>query len=333
MRMTKNTWQTAGALAAATLLAACGGGGGGTQETSPPASQRAAITAQNQAVVADETVSSALAPVETLGAGGVTPKSSGGRPPVLALARRYFAALPSLALPGGGTWTKAQETQTIACSGGGTITVTANDADNNGALSAGDSVAMAFDNCVEPEGRVGGSLQFAVSAYDASSGSMGATLAFNSFSLAAGGDAVNANGTLAMASSITSSDRWSLSLSTSQLTVGGTIAGRTETRQLSDYSATVSQEPSGTTVLTRYQARGDLGSSAISGGSVHFETTTPFTVTGAASTPSSGVMQVTGAGGSALRLTALADGQLQRELDADGNGSFESSTIGAWPAL
>lgn len=128
-------------------------------------------------------------------------------------------------------------------------------------------------------------------------------------------------------------DQWTQTLSTPRLTLTGTSEGCSETRQLTDYSATVSQAPSGATVQRRYEARGDLSTSALGNRSVHFETLAPFVVTAPATTPASGMLRVTGDAGSTLRLTALPGGQLLRELDADGDGSFEASSTGAWTGL
>jgi hypothetical protein len=49
--------------------------------------------------------------------------------------------------------------------------------------------------------------------------------------------------------------------------------------------------------------------------------------------PSSGVMVITGAANSQLKLTALSNTQVRQELDANGDGTYESSTTVNWNTL
>jgi hypothetical protein len=49
--------------------------------------------------------------------------------------------------------------------------------------------------------------------------------------------------------------------------------------------------------------------------------------------PYTGVLLISGASNSALRLTVLNNSQVQEELDADGNGIYESSTTLDWATL
>ena len=49
--------------------------------------------------------------------------------------------------------------------------------------------------------------------------------------------------------------------------------------------------------------------------------------------PASGQATVTGANGAMLRLTALSSTQVRIELDADANGTYETSVIKLWSEL
>jgi len=74
------------------------------------------------------------------------------------------------------------------------------------------------------------------------------------------------------------------------------------------------------------------------GGSVNVSTVTPCVTDAARNFPSSGVLSLTGAGGSNIRVTINGDEthatpQLKIELDADGNGTFETSVDRNWADL
>jgi len=73
-------------------------------------------------------------------------------------------------------------------------------------------------------------------------------------------------------------------------------------------------------------------------GSVTVITSTPFQGLKSARHPSTGVAVATGANNSKVRLTVLgsdptAPGQVQIEVDADGDGAYESSTLYSWSTL
>lgn len=74
------------------------------------------------------------------------------------------------------------------------------------------------------------------------------------------------------------------------------------------------------------------------GGSVNVSTETPCVTDAARNFPNTGVLSFAGAGGSRVRVTingdeTLATPQLKIELDADGNGTFETSVDRNWADL
>ena len=79
-------------------------------------------------------------------------------------------------------------------------------------------------------------------------------------------------------------------------------------------------------------------SSTALNGSVTVITSTPFQGLKSAQHPSTGVVVATGKNNSKVRLTVLgsdptAPGQVQIEVDADGDGAYESSTLYSWSTL
>ena len=53
-------------------------------------------------------------------------------------------------------------------------------------------------------------------------------------------------------------------------------------------------------------------------------------MTGGSTYPSSGVAVVAGSGGGSVRITALSATEVKFELDANGDGVFETSTTRKW---
>lgn len=169
----------------AAALAACGGGGGdggndaGTSTASGiPTSASGAtgdITTANYATVAVQIedilalstdLTGAIDPTAASGgSASAGPKAQAVAGTVFSLATRSSSFGRKTRLSAGGTATVlGTTTQTEACSGGGFATVTFNDADNDGALSAGDSMTIAATNCVEDGETLGGQATVTIAA-------------------------------------------------------------------------------------------------------------------------------------------------------------------------
>jgi hypothetical protein len=174
------------------LLVGCGGGGGGGDST--PAT--AGFTASNYQTVAApvaEAVVSVADVASLLGdfTSGELPMEVGQaptQPDPVALLTRLMAA------HAGTDREQAQQSQPISltCSGGGSITGSVNDADNNNAVSAGDSISIQANSCSEDGSVTTGGLGVSVSQYGNQAGAL--TLSFNNLRV----DDVSVNGTATM---------------------------------------------------------------------------------------------------------------------------------------
>lgn len=315
-------------------LAACGGGGSQT----PIVAQTAALTSANQNIAAQDTASASYLPMvgaQTLTGAQVTDESV-----LFSLARAQLDKLPTYLAKAkaNGTLIGAVQSETMACSFGGTVTASVTDADNNGVVSAGDSVTIAGNNCIEPEGTLTGSLSFAVNnltgTFGSSSYSASMTMNFNGFSVTSSQFSANANGALTVSITANGMNTGGLTVSATSLSVAGTYAGVTRSRTLSNYSATSTRSPNLTYgYTTSYTMSGTLTSSALSSQAISFTTSTPFVSRPSDYYPSSGVMVITGAANSKVKLTALSATQVKQELDANGDDIYEASTTVAWNTL
>ena len=316
-------------------LTACGGGGGSAPVTTAPT---ATLNSANQTIAAQDTSSSAYLPL--MGAQTLTGAQTVDESVLFAIARKQLDQLPSYlaSAKADATLTGVVQSQTIACRFGGTLTASASDPDNNGVLSAGDSVSITANNCVEAEGTLTGSLSFGVNRFTGTMGSNSFngdfTMTFNGFNVSASQFSASANGSLTLALSASGANTLSASISTSSLAVSGTYAGVTRSRTLANYSATSSRTPDASYgYLTRYTLSGTLTSSALSSQAVSFTTTTPFVSRPSDAYPSSGAMVISGAANTKVRVTAQSASQVKLELDANGDDVYEQSTTLSWNTL
>ncbi len=323
-------------VALAAALTACGGGGGGAP--SAPVATSAALTVSNQTVVAQDTMAVVFFPLsssEFLTGAQTTDESV-----VFKIARGYLSKLPTYladakAKP---TLTGAVTSETYPCSGGGSVTGIFNDLDNNNVPSSGDSLILTMSNCSEAEGVINGSLGIVVNSHVGTFGTLpyglNATLTFGNFTVASAQISANINGDLTLAVNVTGANASTESYSTPSLTLAGNYAGETRSRNLTNYSATVVRAPNATYgYLTSISSSGTLTSSALSSQSISFATSSPFVSRGSDYYPATGILVVSGANNSKLKLTALSNTQVRQELDANGDGIYESSTVVNWNSL
>jgi hypothetical protein len=66
---------------------------------------------------------------------------------------------------------------------------------------------------------------------------------------------------------------------------------------------------------------------------VSFSTPTTIVRRGTDMYPYTGVLLISGASNSALRLTVISNSQVQEDLDANGDGTYEGATIVNWNTL
>lgn len=344
------------------ILVACGGGGGGSTTATPvggggggsttttpvastgstsPATPTAVLNSSNQSVAAQDAASTAFMPM--LGAQTLTGAQTTDESVLFSIARDQLGKLPSYLADAkaNSTLTGVVQSQTAACPSGGSLTASVNDADNNGVLSAGDSMTIVFNSCVLSSGTVTGSLGFVINTLSGNYQSnrstnynIGVTMDYRNFTVTSSGLMASINGSMSLDATASGINTLSETISTPSLTVSGTYAGVTRSRSLTNYSATTTRAPDATyTYLTSYSINGTLTSSALSLQAISFATSTPFVRRATDNYPSSGVMVITGASNSKLRITAQSNSQVMEELDANGDGTYESTSTVNWNTL
>ena len=325
------------AAASTLLLSACGGGGDGTSHTVGPTGL--SITSSNEDAVTRSTVTGGLAvsniQTATDSAGtGVQPTGVASRAHSLAaLAQRALAAgASSRRTVASASAHPAALADTQACAVSGSLTVTFDDRDNNGLLSAGDVLSVQFNQCRDSATSLYNGKAVITLTTVPNASQITASADFQNVSSVEGGVTSSIDGTLVIAETDSDTD------STTSLTVGDAglaiAVASTGYNDVVTFAAatriTVDQQFSaGRTALT-YD--GVVQAQSVPGGAVTLTTVSPIVQLDADAFPSSGVLKAKGAHGTLL-LTVLSATSLQEQLDADDDGTYESTTVVAWSSL
>lgn len=225
------------------------------------------------------------------------------------------------------------------CPTSGSYTASVNDADNNSIASKGDTFSIIYNSCVSGSVTLSGTLSFTITAltgtYGTAFSELGVSMSFGNFSATSGTYSAALNGAFSVSGSKTGANAFTKTISASSLSSSANYAGVTRSRSLSGFSATETRTADSTYgYITSYMMSGTLSSSGFSGmRSVSFTTPTTFQKRGAATYPYIGVMLITGASNSALKMTTLSNTQVKLELDANGNSIFESNSTINWNTL
>lgn len=320
------------------FLAACGGGGGdaGNGPGPAPAPTALAITSSNYQSVAQQSLSSSQ---YLLGSAGLlTGADAGTAPSLLTLAVRQVNALPQwfvkadVPLVLGATTNKS-----IACAGGGRIDAVITDANGNGNIDAGDGMVMTALACKEDGMSMDGKMEIAVTSlsgeFGSSSFNAGLDLKLSGFSATTGTSKVNGDGLIRVSLTASSANRMSLSMEVASFSSSGRVGSTDFSQKLENFSLTLQTAPQGLGLQTSTTARGALTSSSLESKRINLETAVPLLQLSGRSDPSAGQLLVRGAADSLLRMTVQSDGRVLLELDADGNGQFELSSVKTWSEL
>jgi|GEM_PF-2234265 len=348
-------WGVMAALAG--TFAGCGGGGGGGVITPP--GPTLVLTAANRDTVSHATAggivalssttsipvaaSSSVSERKTLLAARVLPASAG--------AYRLFGALlqPLQASTASSATDRERPLavigpQTQTCAVSGTTTGTVDDRDGSNSLSAGDVVTVVFNNCVDTPGEtMNGTTVMNVTGISAST--LNARLTYSAFSDVTAQHALTLDGSMLFALSTpstvvanikTTADGPVVATVTTHVPFSDTVTLQSGFAVEEDVDMSVPPPVGavGTTpgrTITTLQGRMQ---SAAAGGDFDVATLAGASMTKyhAEDYPRSGVVKVKGKTGS-LTLTALSASAVQIDLDANDDGTTESSVSQTWDWL
>lgn len=320
-------------------LAACGGGGGDSAAASPGSTNTATalqLTGSNYTGAVQESLSSgqALTNGSTVVTGAETTQDT--LPMQFALAQ--LPGLPGRFQSANAVVTGATLSASESCSGGGSLTYSLNDANNNNDLDVGESIAINAVNCAFNGGSMNGGVGYTVTSLsgnlDTYVYALGVTLTFSNLTASTSAGSVGMNGALTLSMQSTARYTNTMTMSASGgLAMSGSYGGVAYSRVLNGFSETMATTPSGTVFATSTTLNGTLSSSNFSNQTLVATTVTPFVQIYPRTSPGSGQLHLSGANGSQARATVRSDGTVLLEVDAAGDGVFETSTTRAWSSL
>jgi hypothetical protein len=339
--MTFHIKHTGVAVAIGVLVGCGGGGGGGGSAGGGNSVSTAALTSANQTIAAQDVSSTALSLFDSsqLALGAVSTRES-------ALYAEAFLHLDRLPIymrdaVSNATATGVVGSQSYGCPGpnSGSFLASATDADNSGTVTAGDSISLTFNNCDSGSGILTGSLSFRIDSLSGTYGvvpyNVGVTMAFGNLGLGATAYSASLLGSITIAGAKSGANDFMQSISTTSLSASATYGNVTRSRSLTSFTASESRTADANyTYLSNYNVAGRLTSSGFTGTqAVSFSTPTTIVRRGTDMYPYTGVLLISGASNSALRLTVISNSQVQEDLDANGDGTYEGATIVNWNTL
>lgn len=326
-------------MAALLFLGACGGGGGdGSDGGTAPGGVNTTpldIDASNYVAVATESLSAVGYVLETTEF--ITGAQVSSQSALLDFARAQALKLPrwfgaGMAVPSG-----AEITETEACSGGGSLQFTINDLNGNEEPDEGESIAIVATNCVEFDSTVNGRINMQVTKMtgdpEGDVFELGVSMTLTQLSVAmAEGHAVG-NGSMRIGMSMTAPMTGRMDIGFDTLSLSGTYAGEPYSRTMWQFNIAEDYAPVNHMFRGELVLGGTLGSSVLESKAVTLSTLQPLVTLGDDAYPSSGQILATGASGSKMRLTAQNATTVRIELDANGDGAYESMVTRLWSEL
>ena len=316
------------------LLAACGGGGGGDSgaaggSSSTPTLAAVVITTANAKTVGGNGLDIAqnTASAQT-GASLVTGVTLSTTSAALPSYEHAAVAIARLARPMSATVAGVTFNETVSCSHGGTLSISGNVASSSG-LFAGDSISFSASSCREYVDGILTTMSGGMSMSVASGSFTGATpysvtlaTTATNFSVTAGGVTSTANGDMQMA---ISGSATSETITTTGSAFTTTVNGRSVA--LRNYSRTVTIDILAGTVTASVSASVESSSTSLGagGGKYTISTLTPLVRAVSSGNITAGSVRIVGASNSALLLTVTGTNAFSLAIDANGDGTYETT--------
>jgi hypothetical protein len=342
------------AIAAALLAAACGGGGDDGPAPPPPPSL-VKITMANQDSVVHASIASLLpfVSVPVLNASPSPERVTTAMPHGMAQATglnafvRHSIGLATKPMPADVVRALTRYVGTDTCAVSGTLTVTWDDNDESSALSAGDTLTIAYAQCSETvDTRVNGvmSMSLATVSISPTVQDITGSMSFQSLAMLDQGDGLTLDGGVGFRLTDTLLTNGIDSLGT--YTVGGGGLRAIATGGLADtfsyragYSVTerdFTPNMPGIATTEAISASGRFGSAAL-GGDLDLATLQPFKsswiTTEGDIYPTEGQMTATGLDNTRVSLTATKTSQARMDVCDDGDGEWEYTKMVDWDWL
>ena len=320
---------------AVALAAGCGGGGGG--DGSPAASdpELAAITAANAEDISGDVLDNVedTAELGRFGDFGGMGVAAAPADPSLSKAAVAAATKAGTAQSGGlrTIMSAAFELTEAPCEVSGTVSISA-DLRSNDSLSAGDYIEFSFNACDNGDGEiVDGRVAWTIQSFsgDPDTGffRLGARLNFDNLTATEGSETGRINGAI---DSLVDTESYPL-ISASQSGDRLSISDGVHTVVMEDWITAVTADESSQPRAYTWDASGSI-SVPEHGGTVTYNVLETFTGFGE-NPPDAGVLFIEGKDGGNITITVVSQGQVQIDVDYEGDGVVDDSKLVAWEDL
>lgn len=312
------------------VLTACGGGGDAGSSTSTTDTS-IALSSSNYVDVSKQAVATSFSLANN--AGLLTGAQVSDSNVLIAFSKAQLPKVAGWLASTPAMLTGATQTQTEYCTGGGSLSVVMTDLNGNQNLDSGDSAAITANNCVFSGTTINGQLSVAYSSItgnlDAYPYAFSATVTLNNLTTKSAQITTQGTGSFTLSVSGASSSSSTVSLNASSLSTASTYGGMTYSATLTNY---IIAETLGATSSTT-SVSGALNTSQLGSNTLTTATITPFTRFYANAYPSSGQVTVVASKGGKVRLTVQSSTTVLIELDANGDGNYETWTTRLWSEL
>lgn len=305
------------------VLTACGGGGG-----EPPV---VALSAANYLAATREAISPASFLSESSSL--ILGVQVSGANTIFKFSRAQLAKISGWFSSASPQVSGVTQTDVYPCENtDGSMSVTEDDVNANGAADPGDSVTIVATNCLYEGAVLNGEMRMVI---DSITGvvevppfAVTAGFTLNNFEVRYGSASERANGSFSLSANVPSYIQSAVSINAPSLAMSSTDGSTTRTRTLNGYVVSESLD-AGTTTIS---VAGTVNTSVLQSNALTTTTVSPFTVYGDAD-PSVGQATINAALGGRIRVTALGTGEAFVELDANGDGTYETSISVPWSEL
>ncbi|MCV2371160.1 hypothetical protein [Roseateles oligotrophus] len=327
-------------LLAVAALSACGGGGSSSTTNEPasatPVPEKAlSLTSSNYQSASQQALSAGN---YLLNSGDLlNGAQAGAAPSALGVAVKQLPGLlkqfkrPAL-LAG------AVISDSKPCSDGGKIDFTLTDSNNNGLPDEGESVVMVANACKEGSSLMAGRIEISMSklsgVFDSTNFSATIGMKLDNFSVTTPTSSSIGKGELKLSIASSSATQTSLQIEAPNFSSSGRMGALEYQQTMTGFVISIS-----TTTQANGQStdsaifRGTFSSTALEGKTLSIDTPIALTMPSNLNYPTAGKLVIKGANNSVVQMTVQPNGRVLIELDADGNGSFETSVNKAWSEL
>jgi hypothetical protein len=320
---------------AALGLAACGGGGGSGGTVGGGSTTPLTLTRDNYVAAAQEALSASLFVAESPNFTIAAELSDRNQALRMAVQQARHAA--SWFGRQGQVATGVTRTETQLCDGRGSMQITVNDANGNSRPDPGDTARAVITDCAIDGEVANGVISMT---FNAQSGdplgtvyTLDLSMVMENLAVTSSAGTVTANGRLDLAIASTGLNNVSVTIVARSLESTAVYGASRSTRTQTDFTVRTVVQPAGSSFTVALSIDGSITSSGLESHSLRVSTVSPLVSTGTALFPGSGQIVVSGAGSGKVRATAQNASNVLIELDADGDGTYEASSVRGWSTL